>query len=157
MAKHEGKIIAQNRKARHDFFIEETFEAGIVLRGTEIKSIRAGKINIKESFARVENGEVILHQAHISPYEQGNRYNHDPVRERKLLLHKREIKQLIGKTQQQGYSIIPIKVYLKQGLAKVQIGLAKGKKKYDKRQALKEKDAKRQMDKAIGQRMKGMD
>ncbi|QDI91906.1 SsrA-binding protein SmpB [Salicibibacter halophilus] len=157
MAKHEGKIIAQNRKARHDFFIEETFEAGMVLRGTEIKSIRAGKINIKESFARVEKGEVILHQAHISPYEQGNRHNHDPVRERKLLLHKREIKKLIGKTQQQGYSIIPIKVYLKQGRAKVLIGLAKGKKKYDKRQALKEKDAKRQMDKAIGQRMKGMD
>ncbi|AXF56246.1 SsrA-binding protein SmpB [Salicibibacter kimchii] len=157
MAKHEGKIIAQNRKARHDFFIEETFEAGMVLRGTEIKSIRAGRINIKESFARVENGEIILHQAHISPYEQGNRHNHDPVRERKLLLHKREIKKLLGKTQQQGYSIIPIKVYLKQGRAKVQIGLAKGKKKYDKRQALKEKDAKRQMDKAIGQRMKGMD
>ncbi|SDJ02496.1 SsrA-binding protein SmpB [Natribacillus halophilus] len=157
MAKHEGKIIAQNKKARHDFFIEETFEAGIVLRGTEIKSIRAGRINIKESFARVENGEVILHQAHISPYEQGNRHNHDPVRERKLLLHKREIKKLIGKTQQQGYAIIPIKVYLKQGLAKVQIGLAKGKKKYDKRQAMKEKDAKRQMDKAIGQRMKGME
>ncbi|MBB6450290.1 SsrA-binding protein [Geomicrobium halophilum] len=157
MAKNQGKIIAQNRKARHDFFIEETFEAGMELRGTEIKSIRAGKMNIKESFARVENGEVFLHQAHISPYEQGNRYNHDPVRTRKLLLNKREIKKLTGQSQQQGYAIIPTKVYLKKGLAKVEIGLAKGKKKYDKRESLKQKDAKRQMDKAVGRRMKGME
>ncbi|MFC5711259.1 SsrA-binding protein SmpB [Thalassorhabdus alkalitolerans] len=156
--KTEGQTIAQNRKARHDYTIEETYEAGMVLQGTEIKSIRAGKANIKDSFARVDrNGEVFLHNAHISPYEQGNRYNHDPLRTRKLLLHKKEISKLIGQTQQQGYSLIPLKMYIKNGVAKVLIGLAKGKKKYDKRQSLKEKDAKREMDKAIGRKMKGME
>ncbi|PSL42781.1 SsrA-binding protein [Salsuginibacillus halophilus] len=152
----EGKLVAQNRKARHDFFIEETFEAGIELRGTEIKSIRAGRMNIKDGFARIEKGEVMLHNAHISPYEQGNRFNHDPLRTRRLLLHKGEIKKLAGKSQQEGYSIIPLKVYIKNGFAKVLIGLAKGKKKYDKRETLKQKTAKREMDKAVGQRMKGM-
>jgi len=155
--KNDNRILAQNRKANHEFFIEETYEAGIVLKGTEIKSIRAGQMNIKESFARIENGEILLYQAHINPYEQGNRHNHDPVRTRKLLLHKQEIKKLTGKSQQQGYALVPLKVYIKNGFAKVLFGLGKGKKHYDKRDSLKKKDAKRQMDKAIGQRMKGME
>ncbi|MFB5660874.1 SsrA-binding protein SmpB [Alteribacillus sp. HJP-4] len=153
--KNEGRLLAQNRKARHDFFIEETFEAGIVLKGTEIKSIRNGRMNLKDSFAKVENGEVFLHNAHISPYEDGNRFNHDPLRTRKLLLKRREINKLIGASQQSGYSVIPLKVYIKRGVAKVLIGLARGKKKYDKREALKQKDAKREMDRAIRSRMKG--
>ncbi|EZH65857.1 single-stranded DNA-binding protein [Bacillaceae bacterium JMAK1] len=155
--KNDNRILAQNRKANHEFFIEETYEAGIVLKGTEIKSIRAGQMNIKESFARIEDGEILLYQAHINPYEQGNRHNHDPVRTRKLLLHKQEIKKLTGKSQQQGYALVPLKVYIKNGFAKVLLGLGKGKKHYDKRESLKKKDAKRQMDKAVGQRMKGME
>ncbi|MFZ4450933.1 SsrA-binding protein SmpB [Salibacterium aidingense] len=153
--KTEGRVLAQNRKARHDFFIEETFEAGLVLKGTEIKAIRAGKINIKDSFAKAEKGEIFLHNAHISHYEQGNQFNHDPLRTRKLLLHQREINKLIGKSQEPGYSVIPLKVYIKNGVAKVLIGVARGKKKYDKRQALKEKDAKREMDRAVRRQMKG--
>ncbi|GAF65592.1 SsrA-binding protein [Bacillus sp. TS-2] len=156
MAKHESKVIAQNKKANHDYFIEETFEAGMVLQGTEIKSIRAGRMNLKESFARVSNGEVFLHNAHISEYEQGNRYNHDPVRARKLLLKKKQIDMLIGSTKQQGYSIVPLKVYIKNGYAKLLIGLAKGKKNFDKRETLKRKDAKREVDRALRERQKGM-
>ncbi|WP_018921904.1 SsrA-binding protein SmpB [Salsuginibacillus kocurii] len=152
----EGKLVAQNKKARHDFTIEETFEAGIELKGTEIKSIRAGRANLKDGFARIEGGEVMLHNVHISPYEQGNRHNHDPLRTRRLLLHKKEIKKLIGKSQQEGYSIVPLKLYIKNGFAKVLIGLGKGKKKYDKREALKQKTMKREVDKALGQRAKGM-
>ncbi|WP_059105940.1 SsrA-binding protein SmpB [Shouchella shacheensis] len=155
MAKTEGKVVAQNKKARHDYFIEETYEAGIVLTGTEIKSIRAGRMNLKESFARVRDGEVFLHNAHISEYEQGNRYNHEPTRARKLLLHRKQINSLIGQTQQQGYALVPLKVYIKNGMAKVLIGLAKGKKNYDKRETLKRKDAKREMERAIKERMKG--
>ncbi|WP_413378524.1 SsrA-binding protein SmpB [Alkalihalobacillus sp. 1P02AB] len=155
MAKHESKIIAQNKKANHDYFIEETFEAGMVLQGTEIKSIRAGRMNLKDSFARVSNGEVFLHNAHISEYEQGNRYNHDPVRARKLLLKKKQIDMLIGSTKQQGYSIVPLKVYIKNGYAKVLIGLAKGKKNFDKRETLKRKDAKREVERALRERQKG--
>ncbi|KGA97587.1 single-stranded DNA-binding protein [Alkalihalobacillus alcalophilus ATCC 27647 = CGMCC 1.3604] len=155
MAKHESKIIAQNKKANHDYFIEETFEAGMVLQGTEIKSIRAGRMNLKDSFARVSNGEVYLHNAHISEYEQGNRYNHDPVRARKLLLKKKQIDMLIGSTKQQGYSIVPLKVYIKNGYAKVLIGLAKGKKNFDKRETLKRKDAKREVERALRERQKG--
>lgn len=128
MPKGEGKLIAQNRKANHDYFIEDTFEAGVVLQGTEIKSIRAGRINLKDSFARIHQGEIYLHNAHISPYEQGNRYNHDPLRARKLLLHRKQINRLIGESKEQGYSIIPLKVYLKNGFAKVLIGLGKGKR-----------------------------
>ncbi|WP_420830387.1 SsrA-binding protein SmpB [Bacillus piscicola] len=154
-AKNEGRVIAQNKKARHDYFIEETVEAGIVLKGTEIKAIRAGRMNIADSFARIENGELFMHNAHIGHYEQGNRFNHDPLRTRKLLLHRREINKLIGQSQQAGYSIVPLKVYIKNGKAKVLIGLAKGKKKYDKREALKQKDAKREMDRAIRRQMKG--
>ncbi|MCM3760604.1 SsrA-binding protein SmpB [Halalkalibacter oceani] len=153
--KKEGHVIAQNKKAGHDYFIEETYEAGIVLKGTEIKSMRAGRMNLKDSFARISNGEAFLHNAHISEYEQGNRYNHDPVRARKLLLHKKQINELIGKTQQKGYSIVPLKVYLKNGFAKVLIGLAKGKKNYDKRETLKRQDAKRDIDRALRERQKG--
>ncbi|WP_067840622.1 SsrA-binding protein SmpB [Amphibacillus sediminis] len=152
MPKGTGKVIAQNKKASHDFFIEETIEAGIVLKGTEIKSIRAGRVNLKDSFARVEHGEVFLHNMHISPYEQGNRYNHEPTRTRKLLLHRKQINKFIGETQQSGYSLVPIKLYLKNGVAKILIGLGKGKKKYDKREDLKQKQAKRDVDRALKER-----
>lgn len=152
MPKGMGKLIAQNRKANHDYFIEETYEAGIVLYGTEIKSIRAGRVNLKDSFARIVNGEVYLHNMHISPYEQGNRFNHDPVRARKLLLHKREISKLIGETKETGYSLVPLKVYLKNGYAKVLIGLGKGKRKFDKRDDLKKKEASRDIERAFKER-----
>ncbi len=153
MPKGTGKVIAQNKKANHDFFIEETIEAGLVLQGTEIKSIRAGRVNMKDSFARVERGEVFLHNMHISPYEQGNRYNHEPTRTRKLLMHKKQINKLIGETQQAGYSLVPLRIYLKNGMAKVLIGLGKGKKKFDKREDLKRKQAKRDIDRAVKENM----
>ncbi|GAA0327183.1 SsrA-binding protein SmpB [Bacillus carboniphilus] len=152
MPKGHGKVIAQNKKAYHDFFIEETYEAGLVLQGTEIKSIRAGKVNLKDSYARIHNAEVFLYGMHVSPYEQGNRYNHDPLRTRKLLLNKREINKLIGETKESGYSLVPVKLYLKNGYAKVLIGLAKGKKKYDKREDLKRKEAKRDIERAFKER-----
>ncbi|ARK32009.1 SsrA-binding protein SmpB [Halalkalibacter krulwichiae] len=151
----DRNVVAQNKRATHDYFIEETYEAGIVLKGTEIKSMRAGRMNLKDSFARIVNGEVYLHNAHISEYEQGNRYNHEPTRARKLLLHKKQINELIGQTQQKGYSLVPLKVYIKNGFAKVLIGLAKGKKNYDKRETLKRKDAKREVERAMKDRMKG--
>ncbi|WP_374721490.1 SsrA-binding protein SmpB [Peribacillus tepidiphilus] len=154
MPKGEGKQIAQNKKAYHDYFIEETYEAGIVLQGTEIKSIRAGRVNLKDSYARIHKGEIFLYNMHISPYEQGNRYNHDPLRTRKLLLHRREINKLIGETKEQGYTLVPLKVYLKNGFAKVLIGLAKGKKQYDKREDLKKKEAKREIERAFRERQK---
>ncbi|MCA1011160.1 SsrA-binding protein SmpB [Halobacillus halophilus] len=154
MPRGNGKTIAQNKKARHDFSIEETFEAGIVLQGTEIKSIRNGRVNLKDSFARINNGEVFLHNLHISPYEQGNIYNHDPTRMRKLLLHRKQINQLIGQTQQKGYSLVPLKMYIKNGVAKVLIGLGRGKKKYDKREDLKRKQQKREIDRAIKDSLK---
>lgn len=154
MAITEGKVAAQNRKARHDYFIEETYEAGIVLQGTEIKSIRKGSVNLKDSFARVKDGEIFLHNMHISPYEQGNRYNHDPTRARKLLLHKKEIAKLLGATKQTGYSLIPLRVYIKGGRAKVLIALAKGKRKYDKRETLKRKSAQRDIERAFKERQK---
>lgn len=154
MPKGEGKVVAQNKKARHDFFIEETFEAGIVLQGTEIKSIRAGRVNLKDAFARIQKGEVFVYNMHISPYEQGNRYNHDPLRTRKLLLHRKQIDKLIGETKEAGYSIVPLKMYLKDGYAKLLIGLAKGKKKFDKREDLKKKEAKRDVERAFRERQK---
>lgn len=154
MPKGEGKVIAQNKKANHDYFIEETYEAGIVLQGTEIKSIRAGRVNLKDSFARVQNGEVFLHNMHISPYEQGNRYNHDPLRTRKLLLHKREINKLIGYTKEQGYTLVPLKLYIKNGFAKLLVGIGKGKKQYDKREDLKKKAAQREIERAFRERQK---
>ncbi|GLY09368.1 SsrA-binding protein SmpB [Bacillus badius] len=155
MPKGEGKVIAQNKKAHHDFFIEETYEAGIVLQGTEIKAVRAGRVNLKDAFARIYKGELFVYNMHISPYEQGNRYNHEPLRTRKLLLHRKQIDQLIGETKEAGYSIVPLKMYLKDGYAKLLIGLAKGKKKYDKREDLKRKEAKRDIERAFRERQKG--
>lgn len=154
MAKSGRKVIAANKKARHDYFIEDSLEVGIVLVGTEVKSIRQGKVNIKDGYARVENSEVFLYNVHISPYEKGNIFNKDPLRIRKLLLHKQEIKKLIGYVQQKGYSLIPLNIYLKDGLVKVELGIAVGKKNYDKRQDIAKKDAKRRMDKELRQKQK---
>ena len=143
------KIITENRKAWHDYFIIETFEAGIVLKGTEVKSLREGKVNLKDSFAMVEDEEVFLHNCHISPYIHGNIYNHDPLRIRKLLLHKSEINKLIGKTVEKGLTLIPLKLYFKNGIAKVEMALAKGKKLHDKREDIKKKTAMREIEKAF--------
>lgn len=144
MAKTIGKMIANNKKAYHDYFILETYEAGIALHGTEVKSLRMGKCSVKESFIRIENGEVFLYGMHISPYEKGNIFNKDPLRVRKLLLHKGEINKMLGKTKEKGIAIVPLKVYFKGSLVKVEIGLAKGKKLYDKRQDIAKKDQKRE-------------
>ncbi|KXH79265.1 SsrA-binding protein SmpB [Sporosarcina sp. HYO08] len=149
MAKGQGKSVAMNKRANFDFAIEETIEAGIVLQGTEIKSIRNGKVQLKDAFVRIRNNEAWISNMHISPYDQGNRFNHDPLRSRKLLLHKRQINALIGKVKEQGYAIVPIKMYLKDGFAKVLIGVGKGKKHYDKREDLKKKEAKREMERAF--------
>ena len=138
------KLVANNKKAYHDYFILETFEAGIALSGTEVKSIRMGKCSIKEAFVRVEKGEVFIYGMHISPYEKGNIFNKDPLRVRKLLLHRSEINKLLGKTKEQGITSMPLKVYLKGSLVKVEIGLARGKKLYDKRQDIAKKDQKRE-------------
>ncbi len=140
------KIVATNKKARHDFFIEDTYEAGIELSGTEVKSIRAGKVNLRDSYAQVKDGEMFLHHVHISPYEQGNIFNKDPLRSRKLLLHKAEIAKLMGLTTIKGYSLVPLSFYLKNGRVKVQLGLARGKKLYDKRQDLKEQAVRRDVE-----------
>ena len=144
MAKEEMKLVANNKKAYHDYFIEEKYEAGLVLHGTEVKSLRQGKCSIKEAFIRIEKGEVYIYGMHISPYEKGNIFNKDPLRPKKLLLHKKEIQKLFGKTAQKGYTIVPVEVYLKGGLVKVQIALAKGKKLYDKRQDITKKDQRRE-------------
>ena len=143
------KLISQNKKAYHDYFIEETYECGISLAGTEVKSVRAGQINLKDSFASVQSGEVILIGMHISPYEKANIFNKDPLRERKLLMHKAEIRRLIGKVKEDGYSLVPTKVYLKGSKVKVELALAKGKKLYDKRNSIAEKEAKRRIDRKI--------
>jgi SsrA-binding protein len=153
--KEKVKIISENRKARHDYFIHETYEAGIVLTGTEVKSLRAGKANLKDSYARVENGEVMLHNLHISPYEAGNRFNHDPLRIRKLLLHREEIRRLIGKTREKGLTLIPLRIYFNQrGLVKVDLALGQGKKLYDKREDLAERDARREIARAFRDRQR---
>lgn len=150
MAEKESiKLITQNKKAYHDYFIEETFECGIALAGTEVKSIRQGQINLKDSFASVQSGEVMVTGVHISPYEKGNIFNKDPLRERKLLMHKGEIRRLIGKVKEDGYSLIPTKVYLKGSKVKVELALARGKKLYDKRAAIADKEAKRRIDRKI--------
>ena len=145
MKKENVKIVATNRKARHEYFIEDTIEAGLVLKGTEVKSIRQGKINVKESYAVVENGEVYVYSMHISPYEQGNIYNVDPIRKRKLLLHKREIRKLDSFVMQKGYTLVPLTVYIKDGLVKVELAIAKGKKLYDKRESIAKRDAERRI------------
>lgn len=143
------KIIAKNRKARFNFEIIETYEAGIELKGTEVKSIRMSKINISDGYASVDNGEVFLKQVHISPYEQGNIFNVDPLRVRKLLLHKKEIDKLLGETTQKGYTLVPLSIYLKRGKVKVEIGLARGKKLYDKRESLAKKDIQRRLEREL--------
>ena len=153
MANKQRKMIANNKKARHDYFIEETYEAGIVLTGTEIKSARLGKVSIKESDARIEKEEMMIYGMNISPYEQGNRFNVDPLRPRKLLLHKREIRKLIGATKLKGLTLVPLTMYINEaGLAKLEIALARGKKNYDKRDAIAKRDASRNMERAMKQR-----
>ena len=152
MEKTGIKIISANRKARHDYFIEETFEAGLELFGTEVKSIRAGTMNLKDSFVSFRGGEARVIGMHVSPYEKGNIFNKDPLRERKLLLHKREILRLYGLVKQEGYSVIPLSVYLKGSLVKMEIGLCKGKKNYDKRADIAKRDAQRNIAKALKER-----
>lgn len=144
MSKDSKKLIANNKKAYHDYFLEEKYEAGIALHGTEVKSLRMGKCSIKEAFIRIENDEVLLYQMHISPYEKGNIFNRDPLRPKKLLLHKDEIRKLKGKIAEKGYTIVPVDVYLKGSLVKVEIALAKGKKLYDKRADIAKKDMRRE-------------
>lgn len=149
------KVIAENRKARHDYTIEESFEAGIELKGTEVKSMRAGRANLKDSFAIIENGELYLHGMHISPYEHGNIFNVEPMRPRRLLMHKKEIMRLLGKTKEQGLTLVPLKAYFKKDKIKIELALAKGKKLYDKRDAAAEKTAKREIEKAMKDRSRG--
>lgn len=146
MAKEAQKLIANNKKAYHDYFVEEQYEAGIVLHGTEVKSLRMGKCSIKEAFVTIEKGEVFITGMHISPYEKGNLFNKDPLRVRKLLLHKAEIMKLTGKVAEKGYTLMPLQVYFKDGRAKIRIGLCKGKKLYDKRQDIAKKDARREVE-----------
>jgi SsrA-binding protein len=146
------KIIAQNKTARLNYFIGDTYEAGIVLVGTEVKSIREGRVNLKDSYALVKEGEVWLHEMHVSPYSHGNRYNHEPLRTRKLLLHHREINKLYGKSREKGLTLIPLKIYFKNGKVKVEIGVGQGKKLYDKREDMKLKDDKRDMQRAMRER-----
>lgn len=148
-SQEQTKIICKNRKARFNFEIEETIEAGIALQGSEVKSLRGGKANLSDSYGKFRDGEVFLVDAHISPYEQANRQNHDPVRDRKLLLHKREIRKLIGKVTERGYSLIPLQLYFKQGKVKVLLGLGKGKKTFDKREAIKKKDQRRELERML--------
>lgn len=143
------KIVCQNKKAYHDYHIEDTIEAGIVLLGTEVKSLREGKVSLKESYVLIKNGEAFLLNCHISPYSHGNITNHEPLRTRKLLLHKKEIESLYGKIQQKGYTLIPLKLYFKGAYAKVEIGIAKGRKIYEKRDKIKEKEVKREIEKAV--------
>lgn len=147
------KVVATNRKAFHDYFIEERYEAGIMLHGTEVKSLREGRVNLQDSYASVRGSEVFLHQCHISPYSHGNIMNHDPTRVRKLLLHKSEIHKLLGKTQQKGLTLVPLRIYFsKRGYAKVELGLAKGKKLYDRRETIKSREAGREVQRAIKER-----
>ena len=155
MAKKPGiKLIANNKKAFHDYFIEDTYEAGIALAGTEVKSLRMGKCSVKESFVRIQNGEVYIYGMNISPYEKGNIFNKDPLRTRKLLLHKREITKLLGQVSQKGYTIMPLQVYFKDSLVKVQIGLARGKKLYDKREDIAKKDQRREAEREMKIRLR---
>lgn len=147
MSKETMKLVANNKKAYHDYFVDEKIEAGLVLHGTEVKSLRMGKCSIKESFIRIENGEMFVYGMHISPYEKGNIFNKDPLRVKKLLLHKSEINKLTGKIKEKGFTIVPLQVYFKDGKAKMEIGLCRGKKLYDKRQDIAKKDMKREAEK----------
>jgi SsrA-binding protein len=157
MNKQHVKVIATNRKARHDYLIEDTFEAGLVLTGSEIKAIRAGQVNLRDSYATIRDGELWLINAHIAQYKQASYQNHEPRRDRKLLLHRREINRVTGKLQEKGLTLIPLQLYLKDSWAKVQLGLGRGKKSYDKRQTLRERDDRRQMARVLGRRRKGME
>ena len=152
LAKENFKLIANNKKARFDYFIEDSYEAGIALHGTEVKSLRMGKCSIKEAFIRIEDGEMFIYGMHISPYEKGNIFNRDPIRVRKLLIHKKEINRLLGKVKQDGLTLIPLSIYFKGSIAKIQLGLCKGKKLYDKREDAAKKDAKRQIERAVKSR-----
>ena len=154
MAKEEMKLVANNKKAYHDYFIEEKYEAGLVLHGTEVKSLRQGKCSIKEAFIRIEKGEVYIYGMHISPYEKGNIFNKDPLRVKKLLLHKQQIRKLIGNSAEKGYTLVPLQVYFSNGRAKIEIGLAKGKKLYDKRQDIAKKDQRREAEKELKVRLR---
>ncbi len=147
MAKEGFKLVANNKKAYHDYFIEEKYEAGLALHGTEVKSLRMGKCSIKEAFVRIEQGEVFVYGMHVSPYEKGNTFNKDPLRVKKLLLHRQEIRRMEGRIAEKGYTLVPLQVYFRDGLAKVEIGLAKGKKLYDKRQDIAKKDQRREAEK----------
>jgi SsrA-binding protein len=148
------KTVAVNRRARHEYAVEETLEAGIALTGTEIKSIRAGRVNLAESYARIERGEAWLIGAHIAPYEQGNRNNHEPTRTRKLLLHRDQISELLGRTQAKGFTLVPLKLYIRNGMAKLEIGVARGKKAYDKRRTIAERDARRELERSTKERVR---
>lgn len=152
--KENDNLIAQNRKARHDYLVIETIEAGMVLKGTEIKAIRNRRVNLKDGYVRVRDGEAFLVNVHISPYEQGNLFNHDPLRTRKLLMHKKQIAKLTAETKNTGITLIPLKLYIKNGYAKVLIGVAKGKKQYDKRQDLKQKDMNREINRTLKERQR---
>lgn len=147
-----GKVLATNRKAYHDYHIEETHEAGVVLTGTEIKSVRAGSVNLRDSYAQVRNGEMWLMNVHIAPYEPASRQNVDPYRDRKMLMHRKEILRLFGRVQEKGLTLIPLRMYLKKNKAKVEIGLARGKKQYDKREAIAKRDSAREIDRAVKER-----
>ncbi|MDD5603181.1 MAG: SsrA-binding protein SmpB [Eubacteriales bacterium] len=149
MAEDRIKVIVQNKKAHHDYFIEQTIEAGIVLSGTEVKSIRLGKVNLKESYAGIVNGEVLISGMHISPYEQGNIFNKDPLRDRKLLLHSYEIRKIEAMINQKGMTLVPVKLYMRKGKVKLELGIAKGKKLYDKRDDITERDVKREIDRKL--------
>jgi SsrA-binding protein len=149
LASEHKKILSENRKARHDYFIDDEYEAGMVLLGTEVKSLRLGRINLKDSYAKIKNGEVFVHQMHIGQYPFTHYGNHDPLRPRKLLLHNHEIRKLIGKVQEKGYSLIPVKVYFKNGKVKMSLALARGKRKYDKRESIRKRDEKRDMDRSL--------
>lgn len=148
-AKSEFQSISENRKARYDYFVEETFEAGLALQGSEVKSCRAGRVNLRDGYAQVENGEIFLQNVHISPYEQANRFNHEPLRKRKMLMHKNEILRLFGEVRQRGYTLVPLRLYFKKGRVKVEIGLAKGKKDYDKRDDIAARDSQREIARAL--------
>jgi len=152
VGKDEFKTVAQNKKAFHDYFVIESYEAGIELFGTEVKSIRRGKINLKDAWCGIDNGEIFVHGMHISPYEHGNIFNKDPIRVRKLLMHKNEINRLFGQTKQQGYTLIPLSAYFKKGKVKIQVGLCKGKKSYDKRESIAQKTAQRDVQRALKER-----
>jgi SsrA-binding protein len=147
--KVQTRNVAVNRRAYHDYFVDETYEAGLVLQGTEVKSLRAGRANLRDGYVRVDGGEAWLENVHISPYEQGGYANHEPLRSRKLLLHADELASLIGKTRQKGYTLIPLRLYFARNHAKVEVGLARGKREYDKRQAIASADAKREMERAL--------